>query len=330
MKIYNVILSGGIGSRLWPLSRKQHPKQFLKLFSGKSLFELTAERNASVVDEVMVVGNTDHIELSKKLLSDLALPQKFITETQARNTAAAIAFAALAVDPEDILIITPSDHLIQNQESYDKAIKEAIDLAKKDFLVTFGVVPSKPETGYGYIEYEGKDVLSFREKPNTETAQEFLDRGTFLWNSGMFCFKAGVLLEELKNYQPEIYERCQETWKLSVDDIIDESASLRIPSISIDYAVMERSKKIKVIPAHFRWNDLGSFESLYDYLRTNGHAVDDNGNMIIGTDIFTAFVGMKNCILVHTADAIMILQKEKSQDVKKIYNQLEKYKSTLR
>lgn len=330
MKIYNVILSGGIGSRLWPLSRKQHPKQFLKLFSGKSLFELTAERNASVVDEVMVVGNRDHIELSKKLLNDLALPQKFITETQARNTAAAIAFAALAVDSEDILIITPSDHLIQNQENYDKAIKEAIDLAKKDFLVTFGVVPSKPETGYGYIEYEGKDVLSFREKPNTETAQEFLDRGTFLWNSGMFCFKAGVLLEELKNYQPEIYERCQETWKLSVDNVIDESASLRIPSISIDYAVMERSKKIKVIPAHFRWNDLGSFESLYDYLRTNGHVVDDNGNMIIGTDIFTAFVGMKNCILVHTADAIMILQKEKSQDVKKIYNQLEKYKSTLR
>lgn len=330
MKIYNVILSGGIGSRLWPLSRKQHPKQFLKLFSGKSLFELTAERNSTVVDEVMVVGNTDHIELSKKLLNDLALPQKFITETQARNTAAAIAFAALAVNPEDILIITPSDHLIQNQDNYDKAIKEAIDLAKKDFLVTFGVVPSKPETGYGYIEYEGKDVLSFREKPNTETAQEFLDRGTFLWNSGMFSFKAGVLLEELKKYQPEVFERCQETWKLSKDNIIDESSSLRIPSISIDYAVMERSKKIKVIPAHFRWNDLGSFESLYDYLRSSGHAVDENGNMIIGTDIFTAFVGMKNCIFVHTPDAILILQKEKSQDVKKIYNQLEKYQSTLR
>ena len=326
MKIYNVILSGGIGSRLWPLSRKQHPKQFLKLFSGKSLFELTAERNSSVVDEVMVVGNTDHIELSKKLLNDLALPQKFITETQARNTAAAIAFAALAVNPEDILIITPSDHLIQNQDNYDKAIKEAIDLAKKDFLVTFGVVPSKPETGYGYIEYEGKDVLSFREKPNTETAQEFLDRGTFLWNSGMFSFKAGVLLEELKKYQPEVFESCQETWKLSKDNIIDESSSLRIPSISIDYAVMERSKKIKVIPAHFRWNDLGSFESLYDYLRSSGHAVDENGNMIIGTDIFTAFVGMKNCIFVYTTDAILILQKEKSQDVKKIYSQLEIYK----
>jgi len=330
MKIYNVILSGGVGSRLWPLSRKQHPKQFLKLFSGKALFELTAERNHKVVDQIMVVGNTDHIEWSKELLNDISLPKSFITETAARNTAAAIAFAALAVNPDDVLIVTPSDHLIQNQDAYEKAIKEAVELAKKDFLVTFGVVPSKPETGYGYIEYEGKDVLSFREKPNTETAQEFLERGTFLWNSGMFCFKAGVLLEELKKYQPEVFDKCSETWKTSENQCLDADASLQIPSISIDYAVMERSKKIKVVPAHFRWNDLGSFESLYDYLRSTGHPVDENGNMVIGTEIFTAFVGLKDSILVHTPDALLILHKEKSQDVKKVYNQLEKYKSTLR
>ena len=330
MRIYNVILSGGVGSRLWPLSRKQHPKQFLKLFSGKALFELTAERNQKVVDEIMVVGNTDHIEWSKELLNDISIPKTFITETAARNTAAAIAFAALAVDPDDVLIITPSDHLIQNQDAYEKAIKEAVELAKKDFLVTFGVVPSKPETGYGYIEYEGKDVLSFREKPNTETAQEFLERGTFLWNSGMFCFKAGVLLDELKKYQPEVLDKCSEAWNASENQCLNMEASLQIPSISIDYAVMERSKRIKVVPAHFRWNDLGSFESLYDYLRSTGHPVDENGNMVIGTEIFTAFVGLKDSILVHTPDALLILQKEKSQDVKKIYNQLEKYKSTLR
>jgi mannose-1-phosphate guanylyltransferase len=330
MKIYNVILSGGVGSRLWPLSRKQHPKQFLKLFSGKALFELTAERNQKVVDQIMVVGNTDHIEWSRQLLNEISIPKTFITETAARNTAAAIAFAALAVEPDDILIITPSDHLIQNQEAYEKAIKEAVELAKKDFLVTFGVVPSKPETGYGYIEYEGKDVLSFREKPNTETAQEFLERGTFLWNSGMFCFKAGVLLEELKNYQSEVFDKCHEAWKISENECLNLDASLQIPSISIDYAVMERSKKIKVVPAHFRWNDLGSFESLYDYLRSAGHSVDENGNMVIGTEIFTAFVGLKDSILVHTPDALLILHKEKSQDVKKVYNQLEKYKSTLR
>ncbi|MFC7347698.1 mannose-1-phosphate guanylyltransferase [Chryseobacterium zhengzhouense] len=330
MIVHNVILSGGVGSRLWPLSRKQHPKQFLKLFSGKALFELTAERNQKIVDQIMVVGNADHIEWSKQLLSDISIPKSFITETSARNTAAAISFAALAVDSEDILIITPSDHLIQNQDAYEKAIKEAVELAKKDFLVTFGVVPSKPETGYGYIEYEGKDVLSFREKPNSETAQEFLERGTFLWNSGMFCFKAGVLLEELKKYQPEVFDKCSEVWKTSEDQCLNMEASLQIPSISIDYAVMERSKKIKVVPAHFRWNDLGSFESLYDYLRSTGHPIDENGNMVIGTEIFTAFVGLKDSILVHTPDAFLILHKEKSQDVKKVYNQLEKYQSTLR
>lgn len=330
MKIYNVILSGGVGSRLWPLSRKQHPKQFLKLFSGKSLFELTAERNMQLVDELIVVGNHDHIEWSKNILKDINIPKLFITETVARNTAAAIAFAALAVDKEDVLVITPSDHQIQDDENYENAIKESIDLAKQGFLVTFGVIPSKPETGYGYIEYEGKNVLSFREKPNTETAQEFLERGTFLWNSGMFCCKAGVLLEELKKHQPEIYERSAEAWKISKNNVLDADVSLRIPSISIDYAVMERSKKIKVIPAYFRWNDLGSFESLYDYLRSNNHPVDENGNMVIGTDIFTAFVGMKNCIFVFTSDAVLVLQKEKSQEVKKIYAQLDKYKSTLR
>lgn len=330
MKIYNVILSGGVGSRLWPLSRKNHPKQFLKIFEGKSLFELTAERNKAVVDELMVVGNSDHIEWSRDLLKDIDLPKTFVTETIARNTAAAIAFAALAVEADDVLIITPSDHLIQNQEAYEKSLLEAVELAKKDFVVTFGVIPTKPETGYGYIEFEGKDVLSFREKPNTETAQEFLDRGTFLWNSGMFCFKAGVLLDELKKYQPEVFEKSLEAWEKSENNLLDETSCKQIPSISIDYAVMERSKQIKVVPANFRWNDLGSFESLYDYLRSTGHPADENGNMVIGTEIFTAFIGMKNCIFVHTPDAILVLQKEKSQDVKKIYSQLEKYQSTLR
>ena len=278
----------------------------------------------------MVVGNSDHIEWSRDLLKDIDLPKTFVTETIARNTAAAIAFAALAVEADDVLIITPSDHLIQNQEAYEKSLLEAVELAKKDFVVTFGVIPTKPETGYGYIEFEGKDVLSFREKPNTETAQEFLDRGTFLWNSGMFCFKAGILLNELKKYQPEVFEKSLEAWEKSENNLLDEASCKHIPSISIDYAVMERSRQIKVVPANFRWNDLGSFESLYDYLRSTGHPADENGNMVIGTEIFTAFVGMKNCIFVHTPDAILVLQKEKSQDVKKIYSQLEKYQSTLR
>ena len=330
MKTVNVILSGGVGSRLWPLSRKSNPKQFLKLFSGKSLFQLTAERNFSLVDEIMVVGNEEHIDWSKDFLKDLDLPKNYVIESQPRNTAAAIAFAALAMDPEDIMIVTPSDHLIENQDEYDLAIKRAIDLAKNDFVVTFGIVPSKPETGYGYIECNGDNVLSFREKPNLATAQEFLEKGNFLWNSGMFCFKAGILLDELKTFQSNVYQASKEAWDNAKDGVIDADLSNRIPSISIDYAVMERSNKIKVVPARFRWNDLGSYESLYDYLKADGHPVDSNGNMVIGTSTFSAFVGLSNTILVVTDDALLMLQKEHAQDVKKVYNQLEKYKSILR
>lgn len=329
MKIYNVILSGGVGSRLWPLSRQKNPKQFLKLFAGKSLFELTAERNAGLVDEIMVVGNQLHTDISKALLKNITLGKQFLVETEARNTTAAIAFAALATAPEDILIVTPSDHLIQNEEAYSTAIKEAVELAKEGFLVTFGVRPTKPETGFGYIEFKGNDVISFREKPNAETAEGFIKRGNFLWNSGMFCFKAGVLLDELKKYHPDVYKACVHAWEASTGNVLDAEASLKIPSISIDYAVMERSDKIKVIPAAFSWNDLGSFESLYNYFREAGHPVDEEGNMTIGTDLFTAFVGLKNCIFVKTDDAVLILQKEKSQDVKNVYVEVEKNHPSL-
>lgn len=330
MKIINVILSGGVGSRLWPLSRKSNPKQFLKLFAGKSLFQLTAERNSALVDEIMVVGNEEHIDWSKDFLKDLNLPQKYVVETQPRNTAAAIAFAAFAMNEDDIMIVTPSDHLIENQQEYESAIKRAVDLAKNDFVVTFGIVPTKPETGYGYIEHHGDTVLSFREKPNLETAQEFIDKGRFLWNSGMFCFKAGILLEELKSYQPAVYQAAKEAWAHAEEGVIDAGLSTKIPSISIDYAVMERSKRIKVVSARFRWNDLGSYESLYDYLKAEGHPVDPQGNMVIGTSVFSAFVGLKNTIVVSTEDALLVLQKEHAQDVKKVYSQLEKFKSILR
>ena len=330
MKIYNVILSGGVGSRLWPLSRKKKPKQFLKLFSEKSLFELTVERNALWADEIIVVGNSEHTEWSRQALDNIDIPKNFITESQPRNTAAAIAFAVLSLDREDVVIVTPSDHLIEGQKQYEEAIKNAIEIAQKNYIVTFGVVPTKPETGYGYIEYKDDNVLSFREKPDTDTAQTFLEKGTFLWNSGMFCFKAGVLLEELEKYQADVYETCSNAWAKSDGGIIDNELSSFIPSISIDYAVLERSKKIKVVPAKFRWNDLGSFESLYDYLKASGHPVDQNGNMTIGTNLFSAFVGLQNTIFVVTKDAYLMVQKESSQDVKNIYNELEMKNSELR
>jgi len=328
-KVTHVILTGGVGSRLWPLSRKSRPKQYLPIFGGKSLFEMTVDRNVTFADNVIVVGSKDNCHLSREVLEKCNTDYLDIVEAVPRNTAAAIAFAAFASDPEDILIITPSDHIIENPEAYKQAIEEAVAKARQNFIVTFGVHPTKPETGYGYIEHKGDEVVSFREKPNQVTAQEFIDRGTFLWNSGMFCFKASVLLEELKEYQPAVYEKSLIAWQNNASGRLDEALSMDIPSISIDYAVMERSKKIKVVPAIFRWSDLGSFDSVYDYLKKMGHAVDEFGNMVIGTDNYTAFLGLENTIFVHTHNANLILHKEHSQEVKNVYGQLEKANSDL-
>ena len=327
--IIHVILTGGVGSRLWPLSRKSQPKQYLELFEGKSLFEMTVERNHNLVDQIMVVGNIDNHHLSKQVLEKSNTQYIDIVESTPRNTAAAIAFAAFASDPEAILIVTPSDHIIDGMELYEEAIKEAIEKASKGYIVTFGIVPTKPEVGYGYIERKGDNVVSFREKPNQDTAKDFIARGNFLWNSGMFCFKAGIFLEELKTFNLEVHEKSKMAWDASSNGTLDLELSLQIPSISIDYAVMERSKKIKVVPSKFIWSDLGSFESVYDYMVSKGHAIDQNGNMVIGTDNYTAFVGLKNTIFVHTPTANLILQKEFSQDVKHVYNELEKENSKL-
>jgi mannose-1-phosphate guanylyltransferase len=329
MSIIHVLLTGGVGSRLWPLSRKQSPKQYLDLFDGKSLFEMTVQRNQCVADKVVIVGNRDNTHLSHKAMVNCGLPYKNIVEATPRNTAAAIAFAALAVEPEDILIVTPSDHMISGNEAYAEAIQKGVEKAKEGYVVTFGIKPTRPETGYGYIEYEDDLVKSFREKPNLDTAEDFLERGNFLWNSGMFCFQASVFLDELKQYEPKVYEKAKKAWEISKGGILDEELSLEIPSISVDYAVMERSKRIRVVPTSFEWSDLGSFEALYDYLVENGYPKDDNGNIVIGTETFTGFVGLKNTIFIYTKDAFLIVQKEKSQDVKKIYNMLDKLQSKL-
>ncbi|MES2485609.1 MAG: sugar phosphate nucleotidyltransferase [Bacteroidota bacterium] len=328
-KVTHVILTGGVGSRLWPLSRKSRPKQYLPIFGGKSLFEMTSERNQPFATNVVVVGSKDNCHLSKEILENCSVNYLDIVEAVPRNTAAAIAFAAFASQPDDILIITPSDHIIEDEDKYLEAINEAVAKAGQGYIVTFGVHPTKPETGYGYIEHNADEVLSFREKPNQVTAQEFIDRGNFLWNSGMFCFKASVLLDELKLYQPEVYEKSLVAWQQAVDGRLDEALSMEIPSISIDYAVMERSKKIKVVPALFRWSDLGSFDSVYDYLKKTGHPIDESGNMVIGTDNYTAFLGLENTIFVSTLNANLILHKENSQEVKNIYSQLEKANSNL-
>ncbi len=325
MKIINVILTGGVGSRLWPLSRKEKPKQYIDLFEGKSLFQQTIIRNKDICDELIVVGNVDNYHLSRKALKDLGI-EKFheVIEATPRNTAAAIAFAAFKANPDDILLVSPSDHLIEDDDIYRTAIEEAIELAKKGSIVTFGLQPTKPETGYGYIQIKNGDVLGFREKPNLDTAQEFLKLGDFYWNSGMFCFQANTFLNELKIHEPEVYESSLNAFELSKDNILPLEESLLIPSISVDYAVMEKTEKLQAVIGRFKWSDMGSFESVYEYLVTKGHPIDKHGNMVIGSKLHTEFLGLKKCILVITEDAMLVLKKDKSQDVKGIYEILSK------
>ena len=328
-KITNVILTGGVGSRLWPLSRKSNPKQYLEIFENKSLFERTILRNQAITNSVLVVGNKDNYAKSISVLQKIGVEAQNVVESTPRNTAAAIAFAALHSNPEDILLISPSDHIIERENEYLDAVTKAISLAKQDYIVTFGIVPTKPETGYGYIEYQNDDVISFREKPDVKTAEEFLAKGNFLWNSGMFCFKGKILLEELQQFNPEVLTTARAAMAAAENGFLGEELSLLIPSISIDYAVMEQSKKIKVVPASFQWSDLGSFESVFDYLVSKGHPTDAHGNMVIGTEVYTEFLGMKDTIFVHTKDANLILKKTESQAVKDIYSRLETNKSDL-
>ena len=327
--ITHVILTGGIGSRLWPLSRKNLPKQYLELFDGQSLFEKTVLRNENVATKTIVVGNIENYKMSNSIMSKFDKPFTHIVEAVPRNTAAAIAFAAFASKPDDILLITPSDHIIEGSDLYESALKQAIALASQDHLVTFGIKPGKPETGYGYIEFENENVIAFHEKPNLATATTYLESGNYFWNSGLFCFKSKKFLAELKRREPEVYIASKIAWKANKKGFLNYKLSMEIPSISIDYAVMERSKDIKVVATQFEWSDLGSFESVYDYLVQNGHPIDLNRNIVIGTSMHTTFIGVKNCILIYSADALMVLQKENSQEVKQVYQHLESIASPL-
>jgi len=329
-EIIHVLLTGGVGSRLWPLSRKSRPKQYIDLFGGYSLFELSVKRNSDLTNKLNVIGNVDNNELSKKSLSRIKKEiYSNIIEATPRNTAPAIAFAAFAANPEDLLLVTPADHIITEGESYNTAVKRALAIAEEGYIATFGIRPERPETGYGYIEHNGEDVIAFREKPDFKTAENFLKKGNFLWNSGMFCFKAKTFLEELKKYEPEVFARSMEVWNYNNNGELNLENSMKIPSISVDYAVMERSEKMKVVRSEFEWSDMGSFEAIYDYLVAKGHPKDESGNMVIGSDKYTAFVGLRDSILVCTSDANLILSKEHSQEVKMVYENLENANSML-
>lgn len=332
----NMILCGGSGTRLWPISRTLMPKQFVKLFNNKSLFQLTVERNSKVCDGQFIVSNTEQYFLAMDQLEELEQTNnQYLLEPVARNTAPAIALACFALDKEELVLVTPSDHLIKNEDEYKKVIQRAKELALKDHLVTFGIKPTFAEIGFGYIEAKGEDVAAFHEKPDFDTATAYLEKGNYYWNSGMFCFKAGVFLSELKKYSPKIYEASKEAFEVSKKDgliRIGHDHMSNIPEDSIDYAVMEKSTKVKVVPSDIDWSDVGSFDALYEELpkdesnntqNPNHIGVDSKNNLIYGNERKIATVDIEDCIIVDTGDALLVSKKGSSQKVKKVVQELQ-------
>ncbi|WP_294872493.1 mannose-1-phosphate guanylyltransferase, partial [Sulfuricurvum sp. RIFCSPLOWO2_12_FULL_43_24] len=257
----NIILCGGSGTRLWPISRTLMPKQFVKLFGGKSLFQLTVERNQTVCSSQLIVSNTEQYFLALDQLEEIQNDHSsYLLEPVGRNTAPAIALACMALEPETIVLVTPSDHLIKDLEAYQHILRRAEQLAHENNLVTFGITPTFPETGFGYIESESENVLAFHEKPNLQKAEEYLHAGNYYWNSGMFCFKAGIFLQELEKYAPTIYSASKHAFNHAITrDIIriHREDMLSIPENSIDYAIMEKSSLVRVVKSDIGWSDVG-------------------------------------------------------------------------
>lgn len=339
----NIILCGGSGTRLWPISRTLMPKQFVPLFENRSLFQLTVERNRHMCNAQVIVSNAEQYFLAIDQLEEMGIGNNtFLLEPVGRNTAPAIALACMGLAPDEVVLVTPSDHLIRDTDSYIVAVKRANEQAALGHLVTFGITPEYPETGFGYIEADGIDVLSFKEKPDAATAGHYIESGNYYWNSGMFCFRAGVFLDELLQHSPEIYnasKRAYETRQYIADNQIriTHAAMTAIPEDSIDYAVMEKSLSVKVVPSAIGWSDLGSFDALYDELPhdeagntvTDHHiAIDSRQNLIYASKC-VATIDIENMIVVDTPDALLVCRRASSQKVKDVVARLKKSGSQL-
>lgn len=347
----NIILCGGSGTRLWPLSRQMFPKQFVNLVNGNSLFQETVKRNVQFFDKFCIVTNKDLYFLAEHQMENLTSHSDkiFVLEPMGRNTAPAIALACFNYDPDVIVFVTPSDHLIKDTEQYNHRIKQGIEAAKEGKIVTFGIKPEYPETGYGYIEADLTmspngdiyKVKNFKEKPDMATAERYIKEGNFYWNSGMFVFKAGVFLDELKKYSSNLYEKSLTAFENSTKDKdgeknlkvhVSEVHMNEIPSDSIDYAVMEKSEKVYVIPSEIGWTDLGSFDSISDVTGkddsgnsadSNIISVDSKNNLVFSDNRMIAMVGVEDLIVVDTDDALLVAKKGCSQDVKKVVAKLQ-------
>lgn len=352
-----VILSGGAGTRLWPVSREAHPKPFMKLADGQSLLQKTFLRAAGLpgVSEILTITNREYYFKSKDeyetTVAQAAARPTFLLEPVGRNTAPAIALGAMKIvaehGPDALMLVLSADHLIGNLDSFASAVDAACRSAEGGALVTFGIVPTGPETGFGYIECGDaagsttpvRRVSRFVEKPTQDVAREYLATGRYLWNSGMFCFKAGVILHELASHAPQLHQAALACWEATkgkngpkdgmVD--IDPATFAHVPDISIDYAIMERSENVLVVPSEFSWSDIGSWSAVSDLVspdaagnRVVGEAilVDTENTYIQSENRLVAAVGVGDLIIVDTPDALLVANRDHVQDVKKVVTQL--------
>ncbi len=352
-EIVNIVLAGGSGTRLWPISRTLLPKQFLKLNGNLSFFQETILRHKDFVTKTIVVVNDKQYFLALEQLEEIKMEDKviFVIESVAKNTAPAICLASMLLKGEDIAIVTPSDHLIEDFESYRKDFEASIKFLNEGKILTFGIKPESPKTDYGYIE-TGREIeknifetVRFHEKPDSETAKQYINKGNFLWNSGIFGFKVKSYLDELEKFEPDIYKTCQNAFLNSKEqgNIIRFKRELmeEIPANSIDYAVMEKTNRGITRLASFDWSDVGSFDSLYQihdkdennntvYKPENLINIDSKNNLIItskGRSMVT--IDINDLIVVDTRDAILISNKGSSQKVKKAVNMLKKKNSEI-
>jgi len=339
-----IILSGGSGTRLWPLSRTLYPKQFLPLVSEKTMLQETWQRLVGVqaLDAPIAVCNEDHRFMVAEQLREIdANPRAIILEPVGRNTAPAVALAALAVPPDEVMLVLPSDHVILQVSVFQEAVNKAERLAQQGHLVTFGIVPTHPETGYGYIkrgnsaEDSAYPVSAFVEKPDLATAQTYLDSGEYFWNSGMFAFKAGIFLQELAKHNPQMLAVCQEAFNAAQRDVDFVRVSGEIfktcPSDSIDYAVMEKTDLAMVIPLDAGWNDVGSWSALWDVtdkdaegnaVRGDVLTIDTHNSFIHSSNKLVTTIGVHDLVIVETDDAVMVAPKDRVQDVKLLVDKL--------
>ncbi|MEO0327347.1 MAG: mannose-1-phosphate guanylyltransferase/mannose-6-phosphate isomerase [Pseudomonadota bacterium] len=348
MKLVPIIISGGTGSRLWPLSREQHPKPFIELPDRTTLIGRTYRRCASLrnVDNIITVLNERHYFLARDIYSkeDIeSVDDFFVLEPAGRNTAPAIAAGLLNIKQrfgsECLALILPADHMITDQNGFEFAIEQARVLAADGIVVTFGIEPEYPETGYGYIECEGDKVIRFTEKPDIETARAYLESGKHLWNSGMFCFRVDVMLEALNRHVPDILasvSQAIENGKVANKGgealvELDEGSFSQSPSISIDYAIMEKLSDMSCVKAAFGWSDIGSWQSL-----GNLFDPDNDGNRTFGDTILmdssncvvksgkrvVSLLGVENLVVVDTDDALLVASKANSQKVGAVFDEL--------